>query len=213
LFYNGKSLKKHLILKLNVFLYNKRMKKQNPKPVLFFFFLIGLYAFFIGIIPVKVEINPASTGVQAQIHRISMIPPFKAIDITVPNVKQAIITTSRTSKGGTTYRVELEDFKGYRYPVTTFYSSGYGHKARLQDKINSSIRNRTKYRNTFRQPFFMLFGLVFIFVSVVALKATKKTNKTTQQKTPVRNPYQTRIPQQSESEQEKYKRINDLIIK
>jgi len=189
------------------------MKKQTPKPVLFLFLLIGLYAFFIGAIPVKVEISPASMGSQAQIHRISAIPPFKTIDIMIPYVKQAIITSSRTSKGGTTYRVELEDFKGYRYPVTLFYSSGYGHKARLQDTINNSIRNRTEYKNTFRQPFFMLFGLFFILVSLVTLNTTQKTNKTTQQKTPVRIPSQPRIPQQTESEEEKYNKINNSIIK
>ena len=192
------------------------MKKQTPKPVLFLFFLIGLYSFFIGVSPVKVEISPASTGSQAKIHRQSVIPPFKDINILIPNLKQAIITSSRTSKGGTTYRVELEDFKGYRYPITSFYSSGYNSKANLQDRINDSIRNRTEYKNTFRQPFFMLFGLFFILVSLITLKVSKKANKTTQQKTPVRTPYQTHIPQQTqqpESEEEKYKDINDSIIR
>ena len=188
-------------------------KRQTPKPVLFLFLLIGLYAFFIGVSPVKVEINSTSAGSQAQIHRKSMIPPFKDINIMIPSLKQAIITSSRTSKGGTTYRVELEDFKGYRYPVTAFYSSGYNSKAILQDRINDSIRNRSEYKNTFRQPFFIFFGLVFMFVSVIILKVANKTNKNTQQKTPVRTPYKTHIPQQPESEEEKYKNINDSIIK
>lgn len=191
------------------------MKKQNPKPFLFLFFIIGLYAFLIGVFPISVEINSTSSGSQAQIHRKSMIPPFKDINIMIPNLKQAVITTSRTSKGGTTYRVELEDFKGYRYPITSYYSSGYRSKARLQDTINNSIRNRAEYKNTFRQPFFMLFGLFFIFVSLLVLKAKNKINKTTQQKTPVRvqTPYKTHIPQQPESEEEKYNKINNSIIK
>ena len=191
------------------------MKKQNPKPFLFLFFIIGLYAFIIGVFPISVEINSTSSGSQAQIHRKSMIPPFKDINIMIPNLKQAVITTSRSSKGGTTYRVELEDFKGYRYPITAFYSSGYKSKANLQDRINDSIRNRTEYKKTFRQPFFIFFGLFFIFVSLLVLKAKNKINKTTQQKTPVRvqTPYQTHIPQQTESEEEKYKNINDSIIK
>lgn len=191
------------------------MNKQTPISVLVLFFLIGLYAFFIGVVPIKVEINSTNAGVQAQIHRISMIPPFKDINIMIPNLKQAVITTSRSSKGGTTYRVELEDFKGYRYPITSYYSSGYRSKARLQDTINNSIRNRAEYKNTFRQPFFIFFGLFFIFVSLLVLKAKNKINKTTQQKTPVRvqTPYKTHIPQQPESEHDKYKRINDLIIK
>ena len=193
-------------------------KKQPPKFFLLIFILIGLYFFFLGFLPITVEINTTSMGSHAQIHRISMIPPFKSVDIMIPNVKQAIITASRGSKGGTNYRVELEDFKGYRYPVTFYYSSGYNSKARLQDTINDSIRNRTEYKNTFRQPFFMLFGFIFIFVSVIMLKAKKKTSNTMQQKTPVRvqTPYQTRIPQQTqqpESEEEKYKNINDSIIK
>ena len=191
------------------------MKKQNPKPFLFLFFIIGLYAFIIGVFPISVEINSTSSGSQAQIHRKSMIPPFKDINIMIPNLKQAVITTSRSSKGGTTYRVELEDFKGYRYPITAFYSSGYKSKANLQDRINDSIRNRTEYKKTFRQPFFIFFGLFFIFVSLLVLKAKNKINKTTQQKTPVRvqTPYQTHIPQQTESEEEKYKNINDSIIR
>ena len=191
------------------------MKKQNPKPFLFLFFIIGLYAFLIGVFPISVEINSTSSGSQAQIHRKSMIPPFKDINIMIPNLKQAVITTSRSSKGGTTYRVELEDFKGYRYPITSYYSSGYRSKARLQDTINNSIRNRAEYKNTFRQPFFMFFGLFFIFVSLLVLKAKNKINKTTQQKTPVRvqTPYKTHIPQQTESEEEKYKNINDSIIR
>ena len=191
------------------------MNKQTPISVVLLFFLIGLHAFFIGVVPIKVEINSTNAGSQAQIHRKSMIPPFKDINIMIPNLKQAVITTSRSSKGGTTYRVELEDFKGYRYPITSYYSSGYRSKARLQDTINNSIRNRAEYKNTFRQPFFMLFGLFFIFVSLLVLKAKNKINKTTQQTTPVRvqTPYKTHIPQQPESEHDKYKRINDLIIK
>ena len=190
-------------------------KKQPPKLFLLFFILIGLYFFFVGLSPVKVEINPTSMGSQAQIHRKSMIPPFKDINIMIPNLKQAVITTSRSSKGGTTYRVELEDFKGYRYPVTAYYSSGYESKARLQDTINNSIRNRTEYKNTFRQPFFIFFGLIFIFVSVIMLKEKNKINNTVQQKTPTRvqTPYKTHIPQQTESEEEKYNKINNSIIK
>ncbi|MBR3627874.1 MAG: hypothetical protein IKN42_03385 [Elusimicrobia bacterium] len=191
------------------------MKRKTPIPVLFLFFIIGLYAFLIGVFPISVEINSTSSGSQAQIHRKSMIPPFKDINIMIPNLKQAVITTSRSSKGGTTYRVELEDFKGYRYPITSYYSSGYRSKARLQDTINNSIRNRAEYKNTFRQPFFMFFGLFFIFVSLLVLKAKNKINKTTQQKTPVRvqTPYKTHIPQQPESEEEKYNEINNSIIK
>ncbi len=191
------------------FLYNVIMqKKQPPKFFLLIFILIGLYFLLIGFSPVRVEIIPTKKGMEAQIRRIST-------NIVISNLKQAVITTSRSSKGGTTYRVELEDFKGYRYPITFFYSSGYESKARLQDTINNSIRNRTEYKNTFRQPFFILFGLIFIFVSVITFKAKKKTTNTMQQKTPIRvqTPYKKHIPQQPESEEEKYNKINNSIIK
>ena len=184
------------------------MKKQTPIPVLLLFSLMGLYSFLLGLSPVKVEINSTGTESQAQIHRKSMIPPFKTIDIMVSNVKQAIITSSRSSKGAINYRIELEDFKGYRYPITAYYSSGYKSKANLQDRINDSIRNRTEYKNTFRQPFFIFFGLFFIFISVITFKVEKKINKKT-------SPYQN-IPQQTQQpdfEEEKYKNINDSIIK
>ena len=204
-------------------------KKQPPKLFLLIFILIGLYFFLVGFFPVKIEINPTSAGTQAQIHRKSMIPPFKTIDIFIPNVKQAVITTSRTSKGGTTYRVELEDFKGYRFPITTYFSSGYNSKANLQDRINVSISNRTDFRHTFTQPFFTLFGSIFIIIPLIMLIAVKKTqNNTYQQSRPrqyqvpketpeeFKRPQGFPIPQQpqhTESEEEKYKNINDSIIK
>lgn len=204
-------------------------KKQPPKLFLLIFILIGLYFFLVGFFPVKVEINPTSVGTQAQIHRKSMIPPFKTIDIFIPNVKQAVITTSRTSKGGTTYRVELEDFKGYRFPITTYFSSGYNSKANLQDRINVSITNRTDFRHTFPQPFFTLFGSIFIIIPLIMLIAVKKTQNNTYQQSrprqyqdPKETPEEFKRPQgfpisqqtqHAESEEEKYKNINDSIIK
>lgn len=201
------------------------MKKQNPKPFLFLFFIIGLYFFFIGIFPISVEINSTSSGSQAQIQRKSMIPPFKNIDISIPNLKQAVITTSRSSKGGTTYRVELEDFKGYRHPITSYYSSGYESKVRLQDRINDAIRNKYQYKYKIQQTFFIIFGFIFMFVPLLAFIASKKTNTNSYQQSrpnqyrrPIDRsrsqefpiPHQTQYP---ESEEEKYKNINDSIIK
>ena len=58
-----------------------RTKKQPPKLFLLSFFMIGFYFFIVGFLPISVEINPVETQVQGQIHRKSMIPPFKNIVI------------------------------------------------------------------------------------------------------------------------------------
>ena len=204
-------------------------KKQPPKLFLLLFFMIGFYFFIIGFLPITVEIIPAGTQVQGQIHRKSMIPPFKNIDISIPILKQAVITTSRSSKGGTTYRVELEDFKGYRFPVTSVFSSGYRDKEKLQNRINDAIRNKYQYKYKTQQTFFIIFGFIFMFVPLLAFIASKKTNTNSYQQSrpnqyrrPIDSPRQIQRPQDfpiphqtqyPESEEEKYKNINDSIIK
>ena len=203
-------------------------KKQPPKLFLLMFFMIGFYFFIVGVLPINIELIPYGTQMQGQIHRKSMLPPFRNIDIVVPNVKQAIIATSRGSKGNTTYRVELEDFQRNRVPVTSAFSSGYGEKQGLQSRINDAIKNRYQYKYTFRQPFFMLFGFVFMFGPLMALIFSKKSNVKTyrqsysQNKSSMENPIEKQRPQdfsiphqteQPKSEQEKYKNINDSIIK
>ena len=204
-------------------------KKQSPKLFLLLFFIIGFYFFIVGFLPISVEINPTGTQVQGKIHRKSMIPPFKNIDISIPTLKQAVITTSRSSKGGTTYRVELEDFEGYLYPITAYYSSSYKSKIRLQDAINTSIRNRYQYKYKTQQNFFIIFGFVFIFGPLISFILSKKTNtnpykqsRPNQYRRPIETPRQFQrtqdlsMPHQTqypESEEEKYKNINDSIIK
>ena len=228
--FTTKEGKKHLILKLNVFLYNKRMKKRNSKSILITFLIIGLYSLFSGLSPTTVKITLTSTGQQALIHRRSMIPPFKNIDIVIPDLKQAGISSSSTSKGQTTYRVELEDFKGNRFPVTSYYSSGYEPKAIMKDAINNSIRNRTEYKNTFYNTVSIFFGFIFIFIPVIAFIANKKSKNNTNSKSKSHTTYKTaekileefQIAKDSsisaqqpqpEAETEKYKNINDSIIK
>lgn len=192
-------------------------KKQPPKIIILIFILIGLYFFLVGIFPIQVEISPAETGMKAQIHRKSMIPPFKNIDIIIPNVKQASVNVSRSSNGQITYRVELEDFQGYRFPLSSYFSSGYHSKVILQDKINASIRNRIEFKDTIYQLFFVFFGLIFIIIPLLILIAVSKTsNNKIQQSQPHVKPQGVPIPQQTkqpESEQEKYKDINDSIIR
>ena len=204
-------------------------KKQPPKILVLVFVLLGVYFVLFGIFPVTLEIVPTEMGMQGHIHRKAMFPPFKNVDIIIPNLKQASINSSRSSKGQTTYRVELEDFQGYRFPITSVFSSGYSSKVRLQDRINDTIRNRTEFRYSFNQVFFTLFGGFFIIVSLMSLVAAKKAkNNTYQQSRPrqdqvpketpenFKRPQDFSIPQQTqqpESEEEKYKDINDSIIK
>ena len=203
-------------------------KKQPPKLFLLLFFMIGFYFFIVGFLPITVEIIPSGTQVQGQLHRKSMLPPFKNIDISIPTLKQAVINTSRSSKGGTTYRVELEDFKGNRFPVTSVFSSGYRDKQDLQNNINDAIKNRYQYKYKTQQTFFIIFGFIFMFGPLMSLIFSKRSNvKTYQQsrsqnKSSMENPIEIQRPQDfsiphqtqyPESEQEKYKNINESIIK
>ena len=204
-------------------------KKQPPKFFLLLFFMIGFYFFTVGFLPITVEIIPAGTQVQGQLHRKSMLPPFKNIDISIPTLKQAVINTSRSSKGGTTYRVELEDFKGNRFPVTSVFSSGYRDKQELQNNINDAIKNRYQYKYKTQQTFFIIFGFIFMFGPLLSLILSKKTNtnpyqqsRPNQYRRPIdrqrqfQRPQDFSIPHQTqypESEQEKYSNINDSIIK
>ena len=190
--------------------------KQQPKFLIISFFLIGMYLCIIGTFSIKVEIIPTGTEIQAQIHKKSNIPPFKNIDIIIPNLKQALVTTTKDSKGRTEYRTELEDYQGHRYPVTSYYGSAYYANATLQKQINSSIKNKITFTNSISQKKFMGMGTILLFVSLVWSMANKKATNTTQQQSRP-HPYQVpeKMPEefQTESEEEKYKNINDSIIK
>ncbi|WP_372519043.1 hypothetical protein [Candidatus Ruminimicrobiellum ovillum] len=198
----------------------KQIKKQPPKTFLLLFILIGLYFCIVGSFPVKIEIKKLQSVTEAQIHRKSMIPPFKNIDLIIPNLKQAVITSSRSSKGQASYRVELEGYNGYLYPVTTYYSSGYNSKLSLQTQINNAIKNGTDFNHTICQTFFLFFGALFVTIPLLMLFVVAKANrvknniqetKTTQQ---IRQSMQNQQTQTiSDSENKKYEDINDSIIK
>ena len=175
------------------------------------FIFIGLYFTVNGCLPIKIKINNIDNVATAQIHRKSILPPFKDVNINMPNVKLAVVTSSRSSKGGATYRVELEAYNGQRFPITNYYSSGYTSKARLQDKINSAIQNKSDFDYIVRQPFMIFFGLIFMLIPSIMMFSllTKRPATTTNSTTPI----QTISTNKIEPDEEKYKDINNSIIK
>lgn len=200
------------LIKLLENMYNTVMKTNIPKKGLFLFLsvfiFIGLYFLLSGIFPIEIEIKHNNTAT-AQIHRKSMIPPFKTLNISIPDVKQAVIGSTRGSKGGTTYRVELESYNGHRVPLTEYYSSGYSSKEKLKNKINETIRNGTDFKYVIRQTFMMFFGLIFITIpSIMMFLFIKAGDKQT-------NGLKTEQSRHTDniSEEDKYKKINDSIIK
>ena len=179
------------------------------------FILVGFYFMLMGILPVKIKIKTIDNVTIAQIHRKSMLPPFKDININMPNVKLAVITSARTSKGSTTYRVELEAYNGQRFPVTYYYSSGYLSKANLQDKINDAIQRKSDFDYIVRQPFMAFFGFIFMLISsIIMFSAIKKGSTTsTLKNSNSTTPTQTAPTNKIEPEEDKYKDINNSIIK
>ncbi len=192
-------------------------KKLLLFPELFIscFILLGLYLLLTGMFPINIEINPSPDKTEVKIHKKSAVPPFKNIDIVIPNVKQAVIGSSRSSKGGTTYRVEFETFDGQRIPVTSYYSSGYVPKEALQKSINKAIQERSEYKRVIRQTFLLIFGFIFTLIPSLMLigfisQAKKPAEQSVQKQT---QHYQTKDTFSSHSEDEKYNDINDSIIK
>ena len=179
------------------------MSKTGTFLFLSFFILIGIYFILMGVFPVEIKINSLNNKATAQIERHSMLPPFNKVNIVIPHLKQALIGTSKSSKGGTTYRVELETFNGNKFPVTTYYSSGYLSKEKLKNKINESIKTGIDIEYTLRQTFMMIFGLFFILIPLIIMFITFYKQDNDKQKTETK----------PIDEQDKYEKINDLIIK
>ena len=200
------------------------MQKRLPLPFLLVFLFIGFYFILIGTFPIEVEINHSDNVSVAKIHRKSMIPPFKEINITVSNLRQAIITTSKDSKGRTNYRVELEDFGGRRFPIIPYRSSGYYDKQILQAQINKCIITKTPFKQIIQQKFMTILGCSFFFVSLIIILLSLK-QVINQKEIPNSNQQQRKSKQQfykmpntpgqpkPVNEEEKYKDINNSIIK
>ena len=209
--------------------------ERQSKTFIVITFLLGLYFCFIGSFPIEIKIFPMGKEMQAQIHKKSKVPPFKDIDITVYNLNQAILTSIRGYIRGDIpeYRTELEDSRGYRFSITSYYDgfTKYENK-KLQKQINASIKNKTEFTKSIRQVFYMEFGIVCILLSLMFVIINKKIKNDTKQQSQsspsqYRRPKETReefkspkaFPktyqqtQHPESEEEKYKNINDSIIK
>ena len=43
-------------------------------------------------------------------------------------------------------RLELKDFQGRRFPITSYKHSGYQSETKLQNKINNAIKNKTYFK-------------------------------------------------------------------
>jgi len=148
--------------------------------MLIVFILIGLYLFVSGFFPIKIEISHLTSEPVATIHKKSIIPPFKDIEITVPNLRQAVMGTklSRSSHSKNEiqinsrnyiYRVELESSDGTIVPVTNSYNSNYTSKQKLLFKINESIKEKTPLEYVITQYENILIGAVFIVIPSIVL--------------------------------------------
>ena len=115
--------------------------------------ILGLYLIFVFLSPMKVEIIPTETEMQAHIYKRSVLHPFK--DEFVPNVITATINSKR--------QVELKDTQGHRHQVTSRFFYSYDTEYALQDKINNSIQNRTPFKCTMRPVY------IYVIVFLLAL--------------------------------------------
>ena len=140
-------------------------------------FIIVGFAFFIEGIPAKtITIEHTPTGINAHLHKTSTSPPFKSIDKTVKNIKQAILekdTSYRSGREVTFYNVALETYKGDKIFITESSLVPFA-KQELRDQINNSIQNGTPFTKTFRETFFLFFGLFLIAVSTFVLLFEKR---------------------------------------
>ncbi len=201
--------------------------KRPSKSFLIFFLIVGLYLFIVSRFPTSLEITHTESGVQAYMQTRSMLPPFNNIQVFIPKLERAIITTDYASEGGPDYRVELEDVEGRCFPISPFFSSDYKEAKLLEKRINDSIENKYKFssKNLIEHDSLQQFGFLFMLISAVALIIPRqKENNTNQQKRPKhkgtsKNGRKTQVlpishqTQQPKADKEKYKNINDSIIK
>jgi hypothetical protein len=95
-----------------------------------------------------------------------MLNPFN--DIFIQNVKKAVITESKDSKGISRYRVEIEDFQGNRFPVTSYEASGYNSEISIEAKINNSIKNKTHFKYTISSHYLTML-MIFLVLTFYRL--------------------------------------------
>ena len=168
------------------------------------FVLYGLVSLSEGIFKKTVTINPTEKQVNAHLYKKSNWPPFQNIDIFIPNIKQAKMTTHH-DRIGTLYDVELEYSNGKNRTVkNSSYVPDFAQT--LCNKINNAIENRTHFTITFRETTNLVIGIIFIIIGLSFLFYEYLKSKRKEESS---IPHQTYNPK---LEQEKCKDINDSII-
>ncbi len=126
--------------KIIIILYNNIMKSLKQFFIMAGIFLLLCYPVFIFFAPTKIEIIPTETEIQAKIYKKTILNPFNKK--VIPNLKEAMVTESIEGR----IRLELKDFQGHRFPVTSYKHSGYQSETKLQNKINDAIKNKTYFK-------------------------------------------------------------------
>ncbi len=211
------------------------MSKPNriKKQILYLFTLLmlvsaGLLYIDNGAFSTTVEIDSTGTEIIAHVHKKTMFSPLKESDIVVPNVYQAVMKRKNRYRKSIlalfSYRVELKSSNGKIVPVTDYSVLRYFFNRKLTNQINDSIQNRIPFTKTFREFHFAFFGvfvivlcILFIWVDIdykkqlkQRLQKSRERRKIKMKKTKENPEY---IQQSTEPEPEKYKNINDSIIK
>lgn len=218
---------------------NRPLTKE--KLSMFTTILVGILFLLMGIgiasdgIPTKtIKIAPTETQINVYTHTKSTWPPFKSIDYSVKNVKHAVLT----GKGSlSSFRsLKLETYNGKYFHITAG-SHFPSFRQNLKNRINDAIESRTPSTIVFRETPSLIEGIAFTIVGILTIlfglfwhiktkrnKKIKEANINDEQKK-LLDVLQQHIQQKeqgldtprqqnkSKLEQEKYKNINDSIIK
>ncbi len=208
---------------------SNRIKKQILNLfILLMFVLAGLFSVAKGSFSTTIEIDPTGTEISAYVQKKAMFSPLKEPDIVIPKVYQAIMKRKNRYRKSIlalfSYRVELKSSNGQFVPITDYSVLRYFFNRKLTNQINDSIQNRIPFTKTFREFHFAFFGvfvivlcILFIWVDIdykkqlkQRLQKSRERRKIKMKKTKENPEY---IQQSTEPEPEKYKNINDSIIK
>ena len=204
---------------------NKKIKKRIKFLLITSMTLIlGCFGIYEGLLLTRIEIDPTGSETIARIHKKPLIPIFKDTDIEVPKVYQAIMTRKTRHDSSFfsffNYRVELKAPNWKIVPITTYSVLGYFSNRKLTNQINESIQNKIPFTTQFRDlPFFfaglflVLIAGIFIYVEVNEIKRERIKREERKNKRKKLKESPECIQQPAEPKPEKYKDINDSIIK
>ena len=206
---------------------SKRIKDQIISLFLLILFVVwGLSFIDDGIFVTTIEIDHTGTETIAHIHKKTMFSPFKKTDIVVPKVYQVRMKRNAPESLFTalSYRVELKASNWKIVPVTTNSILRYFSNRKLTNQINESIQNKVPFRTEFREvtsiflgAFIIMMCYLFVVIYICDKKEAKlrmqerRTRRRMKMKMAEENPEY--IQQSAEPKPEKYKNINDSIIK